>query len=358
MGKSVVFVLSSLNDPHFQKRVKEFIGHGYSVFVYGFLREGQGVPVLDYKYTVLGTIRERDYFSRLALYFKSMYKLAKKYRGSVFFFSSLDIALFARLFIRGKYIYEVCDLTEMALNSKLLRNFLLAANKNTIRKSLITILTSQGFASFFNGLDESKYVVIPNRVSPECPKAIPRRPAKDGVLRIGFVGVVRFESVYHFVNACKGVSKTEIHIYGIFSEGDKWGGRIQCLIGDYDNIVYHGRFSNPVDLPSIYSNIDLVLCAYTPSPGVNYAEPNKLYESLYFNCPIIVSKGTYLGEKVDQLGIGYSIDSMNEESVLSFVNEFDHEDYNVKLNNCEMYPKSECIDCYDFFFDSLDGMAI
>ena len=42
--KEIVFILSSLNDPHYRKRVEEFMDHGYEVTVYGFKREGRELP--------------------------------------------------------------------------------------------------------------------------------------------------------------------------------------------------------------------------------------------------------------------------------------------------------------------------
>ena len=348
----IVFILSSLNDPHFRKRIEVFREHGYEVVVYGFLRDGQGIPKVDYDYHVLGIIKERHYLSRFLLYLRSMMKLKRKCEGSICFFSSLDIALFARIFIKSRYLYECCDLTELVINQKFIRHFLVRKNEQTINDSLLTIFTSQGFAEYFSQIDSNKYEIIPNKVSSLCPQPLPRSHSHK--LRIGFVGVIRFETTFHFVRACLGRQDVELHLYGIYSEGDPWSMKIRGLVDSVDNITYHGRFSNPMDLPSIYSGIDLLLCAYTPSPGVNYAEPNKLYEALYFSCPIIVSDGTYLGKKVREMGIGYVIDSMNESQITAFLDSLNEESYLEKLEKCRSYPQRECIDEYDFFFDHLE----
>ena len=52
----------------------------------------------------------------------------------------------------------------------------------------------------------------------------------------------------------------------------------------FPNVKLHGKFKNPSDLSVIYNKIDLnVICYDTTSINVRIAEPNKLYESIFFN---------------------------------------------------------------------------
>ena len=93
----------------------------------------------------------------------------------------------------------------------------------------------------------------------------------------------------------------------------------------YTNCFFHGEFKSPDDLPKIYDQIDVLLCTYdikTASP--RFAEPNKLYESIYFKTPIIVSSNTFIAEKVNRLGIGFDIDPYNNESVKAFIKTLDY----------------------------------
>lgn len=351
----IVFILSSLNDIHFRKRVEEFIRHGYDVEVYGFLREGHGVPMLPYKYHVLGTIRAKHYLSRVLIYLKSMFSLAKRKKDVIFFYSSLDIALFARIFIKSKYIYEICDLTETYLTNRIFRHILVSINESCIKASVITIFTSEGFANFFSDIPNDKYEIIPNKVSPDCPHRIKLAKKHDSsIIKIGFVGVIRFEAIYHFIKACCNRRNIEIHLFGLYREGNVWSTKIKELEETSSNILYHGKFSNPQDLPKIYSKIDLLLCTYTPSSqNVIYAEPNKLYEAMYFKCPIIVSDNTFIGEKVRNLDIGFSINAMNEHAICSFLDSLTYKMLKQKTQQCYLIPDSECLDIYDNFFNKL-----
>ena len=353
--KEFVFILSSLNDPHYRKRVEEFIEHGCRVHVYGFKRKGQALPELPYEPTVLGEIEERNYSARLNLYRYSIQSIAAECKDKIVFYSSLDVAIFGRIYIKSPYVYEVCDLTELTIGNRIIRNLLSCVNKRVIRKSLKTIVTSEGFIEYFGKGLSDKFFLIPNKVSPNIPSFVERDRNLRNVIRIGFVGVIRFETVYRFIKVCADYGKNiEAHLYGIYSEADEWAVRTRSIKAD--NIYYHGPFKNPGDLPKIYENIDILLCAYTPSLGVMYAEPNKLYESIYFRCPIIVSENVFLGTKVKRLGVGYTINSMDENSIAAFFKSLNDDDYQKKIEACKAISQQDCLNINKSFFEFINTL--
>lgn len=357
--KEIVFILSSLCDAHYRKRVEEFSENGYIVKVYGFKRYGQNLQNFPCEPVVLGEIPNRGYFSRLSLFNNSIKSIAKDCHGKLCFYSSLDIALFANLYIKSKYIYEVCDLTELVIGNRFLRSALTKLNERTIKKSLLTIFTSEGFFDFYHKIPREKCVLVPNKVSLHCPPpiAVNRTIAKGKKIRIGYVGVIRFKTIYNFIKVCseKGAD-FEIHLFGIYSNGDIFANKIKQIESSCANIYYHGPFTNPIDLPQIYSQIDLLLCTYTPSPSVIYAEPNKLYEAMYFKCPIIVNKHTFLGKKVEQLGIGYVIDAMCESEIESFIKTLNTKSYDEKVVACNKIDNRDCINTNAELFNSLEKL--
>lgn len=344
--KEIVFILSSLCDPHYRKRVEEFVENGYKVTVYGFARKNQVIEKFPCEPIILGITKNASYKDRIKLYYKSFKSIASNCRGKLCFYSSLDIAMIARPIIRAKYIYEICDLTELAIHNHIIRKTLVAINKLAIKNSALTIFTSEGFLDFYKNIPSNKYIVIPNKVSPNCPPfSIEDRTINPTEkIKIGFVGSIRYETTYNFVKVCaEHFPNVEIHLFGIYSEGCKFAAKTKTIAEKYDNVIYHGRFKNPDDLPAIYSQIDMVLSAYTPCPSVIYAEPNKLYEAIYFRCPIIVNKNTFLSKKVDRLNIGYSIDALDIDSIKSFINNLSADSYNSKRAQCSSIDQKECI---------------
>lgn len=127
----------------------------------------------------------------------------------------------------------------------------------------------------------------------------------------------------------------------------------------YNNVFYHGRFKNPNDLPKIYENIDILLCTYDYRiDNVRYAEPNKLYEAIYFRKPIIVSSNTFLSNKVSELNIGYHIDSLDKNSIVSFFNNLTSGSLRTKVNACSAIPREECIMNDTEFFEHIKMIAL
>lgn len=354
--KEIVFILSSLNDPHYRKRVEEFMDHGYEVTVYGFTRTGRELPASRYVPIVLGEIQNRSFKSRISILNSKIKSISGNCNGKLCFYSSLDIAMFASLHIRSPYIYEVCDLTELTIGNKIARTVLSRMNLHYIRKSVTTIITSEGFAEHFHQIDPGKFSLIPNKVSPSVPSYNGKRKSIDkNIIRIGFAGVIRFETIYRFVKACAEYGRNiELHLFGIYNDTDEWSLKIKDLEQSNDNIIYHGPFSNPDGLPDIYSGIDMVLCTYSPTLGVKYAEPNKLYEAIYFRCPIIVSENVFLGDKVNRLNVGYVINAMDENNIKSFLSGLNESDYNKKIRGCENIPQRDCLNINEDFFRSLE----
>jgi glycosyltransferase involved in cell wall biosynthesis len=123
---------------------------------------------------------------------------------------------------------------------------------------------------------------------------------------------------------------------------------------NYNNCHFHGAFFHPNDLPEIYAKTDLVLSTYdVENENVRFAEPNKIYESIYFRTPIIVSSGTYLAEKVNEIGIGYDIDAMKDEEIINFIQQLDNESINQRISNINCIDKIKAININDEFFERL-----
>lgn len=366
MGKTkFVFIVNSIQQQRCIKRIEEFIDNGYEVDVYGFSRS-KIIPTQPSKFSfnIIGEFENTlSYWKRLQIMFKAIRPIIRKYKGQnvVFYYFLLDVALICRSINPfQKYFYENSDLAHLNMPYPL-RSVFDFFDKNTMKHSLVTAVTSEGFLEYYYTKPyPSNIYLITNRINNSILTFpfIPKKESSNGKLRIGFVGVIRYETVYHFINVCtKYCDRVEIHLYGTYSSGDSFASKIKELEELNDNIVYHGTFSNPKDLCQIYSEIDLLLCAYTPKPGVIYAEPNKLYEAIYFRCPIIVNVDTFLGRKVKHMGIGYVINSMDEEEIASFLNNLNREDYKQKIMACGRIPQEDCLNINDSYFNYIRNLC-
>ena len=350
--KKIVFVLPALNDSHHINHVKEFIQRGYDVEVYGFERVDRPKMTYDYKVNVLGELANESYKNRIKLYLKEFRGLGKKYKNEdvLFFLSGLDLTMFFTLVNPSvKYIYEEFDLRHTYMP---MTGIWEKIDKRLIRRSTMTAFTSEGFIDYhFKGKCPTNVGLMENKLNPEILNYQAKKRVFDrDKLSIGFVGGPRYDSVYNFIDVfCRNFPQYEFHVFGgpILPQFEE--------LRKYSNCFLHGFFKNPVDLPDVYASIDLVLATYDIKyENVRYAEPNKIYESIYFETPIIVSSGTFLAKKVNRLGIGYDVDAMNEKQVIDFVNSITEDSLHEKKNNAKAIDKRKTLNINDEFFEKLE----
>ena len=348
-----IFIVPSVNDSHVRNRILEFIDKGNEVIVYGFDRNNRKKSSqLPYEIIVLGTLTDNSYKDRIQLYRKEFKRIGKKYNPKevIFFLCGLDIALFFHFVNpKFKYVYEECDLTHTYTKLKVPLEWM---DKWIIRRSILTVTTSEGFMRYhFKDHVPANVCLVENKLNPAILDYAVRqkKPFDKSNISIGFVGGPRFKSIYHFIDVfCRNYPQFNFHVFGgpIPAEFEP--------LRNYPNCVFHGFFKNPDDLPEIYSSIDVVLSTYDVEyDNVKYAEPNKLYESIYFETPIIVSSDTFLAEKVRRLGVGYDIDPLNEQSIVDFVKELSEEKVAICQSNAQKISKRDLISINDHLFEKL-----
>ena len=354
---NINIIMNSISDAHSNKRIKDFENQGFNINIFGFNR-GIGSPRRDDISIVGNFTNTTQYYKRILTYINGIRK-AFKLAGDkecIWFYQGLDTALFSIVFGKKcKYIYEECDLVHTNIKNRFLRNILERIDKYIIKKSYKTIVTSEGFLQYHYKDTKSipqKIVLLPNKLSKEV-RNYPfkeRRAFNPNNIRFAFVGGVRYNSLLSLAkHICRNFPNHEFHFYGYVSQTIN-----ESELPKGKNIYYHGSFNGPLDLPKIYSEVDVVVATYDiSSTNVKFAEPNKLYESIYFNCPIVVSKLTFLENKVKKLKIGYSVDVYNEDDVKKLVKDIESSYINIK-ESISKIPQDTAIDNYnikDLFYD-------
>ena len=361
MKPKIIFIINSIQQQRCIKRIEEFIAHGYDVEAYGFSRASV-IPTLpeNFKIEVLASFDNNvSYFKRFMIMYRALKPVFKKYKRQnvLYYYFLLDVALVCRLLCRKPYIYEESDLMQTYIPSSVIRGTLNYIDKRIIRHSLVTTMTSEGFAQFHYGNHYPDNIVfVPNKLNSKVLQ-LTYKPSELDIdhLRIGFVGGARYHTVVNFARTyAEHFPQHEFHFYGTILDQKQ---EFEQIIDTYPNVFYHGKFSNPADLPSIYQNIDLVLATYdTHFENVRYAEPNKLYEAAYFNTPIIVSAGTYLALKVAQWGIGYEIDALNSEQIILFFRNLTSESIRQRISFCSTIDRHMLINENPLLFEKLNSL--
>ena len=358
----VVFVLASDDNTNNIKRIEEFIEHGYDVEVYSFKRRETLNKSNSIRFDIIGNFsNDLPYYKRILIMIKGVKTVLNKTRKTncIYYLIRNDVALYFTLLSRRPYIFEEADMSHLSMSNHFLSVLIEKRIKRIIKNSIVSVFRSEGFVQYhFEGNPPKNVFVIPNRLHKSVLDIPPCSYKSIDIcnLKFGFVGGIRYESVFAFAKILlEYFPQHEFHFYGDFVSP-----KTELFfkpLKKYKNCFFHGKFKSPDDLPQIYSQIDLLLSTYDAYDiNVRYAEPNKLYESIFFNTPIIVSSNTFLSDKVRRLGIGYDINVFDKNKVLSFLNNLTIDSITDKINNTKKIPPKDCISINDSFFDMLSNL--
>lgn len=358
-NKRIVFIVNILRQARCIRRINDFIDKGYNVKVYAFDRQGDDRVLPGFNYTILGVNKSQEsYVKRLSMMRNKISSLIKEEgKECVYYIFSLDVAIATLLSLKKiKYFYEVSDLMELEQSNPIVSKSLIVINRFILKKSILNILTSEGFLDFYypQGADLHKNIVIPNKLNRKCLE-LPFPTAKsfnENNIMFSFTGAIRSQSLYQIIKTVGEMKKHEFHLYGIYADDE--ADLFKDLVQKYSNVYYHGPFKNPNDFPSIYSKVDIVICYYRTYENDIYLEPNKLYESIFYEKPIVVAKDTFLGNKVQSLNIGYVIKADTYSEIDNFINSITHDDYDAKVNVMRGIEKDKAIDDTSMLFEKIN----
>jgi len=356
MEKSLIVIITpSSTQPRFHKRISN-LSKLSDIVVFSFRRglyevnEFQpGVRVFD-----LGMIPNKNYLRRIFPFIRAVYILIRNlpngYRTIQFYAFSIDCLLIAKLAGIKVGFLEIGDLIFLLTSIKWLRLF----EKIILRLIKGLVLTSkeylnQYYKPLIHHRDKPSVFIIENKIPPSLhPYRIRNKPDISDMkapIIIGLVGFLRYEipinRLLKFVN--ENPKLVSLKVFG--------DGPFKSLIQQHisKGITFYGSFRNPIDLPEIYSKIDLNYVVYDNwFLNEKLAIPNKLYESAFFQVPLVCSTNTYLGRLTTKWGIGGTVR-------IDTQNHFNY-DLKTKINpnwinsahrNCNTIPDLELIDNHE-----------
>lgn len=346
----IVFILNSIQQQRCIKRIEEFISKGYEIEAYGFNRS-ETVPTkpVGFDIEIIGDIKtDMPTFQRIKVMHKAIKEVRNKHKGQdvIYYYFLLDVALASGMLRRNRFCYENSDLMYGYFPKKLQQLFK-KIDVFVTKRSLVTVFTSAGFVEYLFGKNcPDNVVVIPNRLN----KRILQLPYTEKSLDINhltftYVGALRQPATRIFVETLlKYFPQHEFHFHGMIHEKHK--SFYSNLASKYSQFHLGGTFSNPKDLPGIYEKCDILVSAMglESSPNIEYAEPNKFYEAIYFRKPIVVSANSYVGRKVKEMGIGYCVSDFTEEGIRAFISSITEESLEEIHRNLEKIPQEEAVD--------------
>jgi len=335
MKNSIVFIAPQLQQPRVIRRINTVYQAGIPIKVYGFDSGifSKNLQSISFPVTEIIQRDKKDpKIKKVTCFIKTLKRIKKENsKKDIFYIFSAEMGNFSWIFRNRRTIYEEADIFGAYFKKPLLRNFFKWIDKGTIRRSLLTVFTSEGFVDYTFGKEgrPDNVLVVPNKLNNRFFNAEKKAEVKTKTIDInhikfGFVGIIRYpNTIIRFAEVVgRHFPQHEFHFFGdpdVPSNVD--------VVKTMGNIHLHGPFVNPVELPEIYNSIDIVISCYdTTSWNVRVAEPNKLYEAVFFETPIVVSKGTFLEKQVERLNAGYAIKADDDNSIINFIKSIKYED--------------------------------
>ena len=350
---NIVFIALQLSQPRCIKRIQAIYESGFQFKVYGFDSGLYNESLKTLPFPVERIVKRDKTQGKLtkikSFIFHIKQILKENSKDDLYYFFGYEIASLAWLLGCKKYIYEEADVTAARVKNGFVRRLMLGLDRRIIKRSYRTVLTSGGFVSYIfpKGKPIGKFIMLPNKLSPYFDEEKKQMVQSSNIdvnhIRFGFIGLIRYPNT--IVRFAKVVGREfpqhEFHFWGDTEREDFIDDETKA----YGNVFFHGRFRNPDDLMGIYEQTDLsVVCYDTASGNVRIAEPNKIYESVFFETPIVVSSGTFLAERVRELGIGYDIDASKDHTIVEFIKSIDSLDLNAKVSNMKVIPWQDVVD--------------
>lgn len=225
-------------------------------------------------------------------------------------FDTILPGLFMKLFFRKKLIYDIFDwyIDSRGIAKGLFKNLVLLCEIVALKLSDVTIICEE----------ERRQQLC---CSPRCVWILPNIPHFDeqvspvynssSKIRLAYVGVFTsyrgLEKITKYVG--EHSDKFELTIGG-FGELE---GLIQTESEKNDNIHYVGSVPYEQGL-KIMGDADIICAIYeTTVPNHIYAAPNKYYEGLFLNKPILTTEGTLVGMKTEKYKTGFVVGEKIED---------------------------------------------
>lgn len=347
MIKKIICIFNSSHDSHCRHRVEDLREAGFAVEVYCHPRNGLTGPTeAEYPLYFLSDLTAERYAGRLMTYARELRAILRANRGEdcLYFLYGLDLALVFRLQAPcTPYIYEEADLMHLEAGLQRLRwlpALLEWLDRRLIRRARLTLTTSEGFIRYhFPKRPPQNICLTLNKADRQLLATEPAERRTDMEhLQLAFIGMLRYDTLYRFARVIgQRFPEHTFHFYGPETPAFE-------PLKAYPNILFHGPYRNPDDLPAIYGATDIVVATYdTAQPNVRYLDPNKLYEAVAMRTPLVVSQGTFLAERVAALGAGWAVNAGSDEEIAGFIQGLTARDMAICRQRLQAIPRTWAI---------------
>lgn len=333
MQKKILFVLSHNPNPRVIKKIDSLINKNDVTVIYWNrfkyntkFKVNKSVKLIEFSMKVPSKDAVRRFYALIKYYFlvKEVFNnLQPEFVHATNFDMLLILNRVLKKNIKTKVIYEIGDLGKYVFyeNEKFITRKIykkIASSEARIMNKRVDslILTSKHFWDHYysNFFSIKKTYIILNVPKKSLFKDYSKRQNIN--FNIGFIGSVRYyQNLINLIIATQGL-KPEINVL-IAGDGPDFN-KVKEYINNRNitNVTLYGPYNYEKEIVNLYNQIDLVYSVYDSSEkNVQLALPNRLYEAINCEIPIIASKKTKLSEFIEKEEIGVTVDSNNIEDL-------------------------------------------
>lgn len=359
----VLYILSHTPDNRYRKRFETLRDLSQFVVYWNKTGESQklvlpiGCESVDIKANQTNPLKRLPETARFA---EAAAKLVPLYDPKVLYVGNLDMLHIAYQYKQThpqvKVVYEIADLHRLIVDRQtgiksLVRSMLRAREAKDIGCVDLLVLTSMKFYDVYyrDLIDKDKVLFLPNMPILEAFRGYDPKKHPEG-FTVGFFGWIRYlDQLNLLIDAAE-----RAHVNVLFAGSDNSGDAFRKTCGMRDYVEYYGPYDYESEIASLYERVDCIYSVYDADLfNVRVALPNKLYESIYCEKPIIVAKNTYLAEQAARLGVGVAVDHKDMDELVSVLDELkDRGDaYQAITSRCKNEKKSISPKLFDEKFE-------
>ena len=255
---------------------------------------------------------------------------------------------------KAQLIYEIADLHRFLVDKqsspikKVIQIYLRKEDIRCCKKISLLIITSNKYYDMYfkSFVPEEKVLYFPNVPDLSAFELYRPHNGTDENFTVGFIGGIRYKHQCEILlEAAKSIDMPLL--FAGFENGEP---EIENKSKEYNKCTWTGGVDYKSEIAELYGKCDVIYSVYDADmANVRVALPNKVYEAVYCELPIIVAKNTYLSELVRQWGIGKAVDHKTADELTSVLQRMrdDREYYNTLARNCTKHKSEINLEIYN-----------
>ncbi len=318
------YVVHNLNDPAVERRCRMFTAGGAKIKLGGFARDqALRLQIREWEPLVLGQSRDAALVRRALDVVRMSFfptEVEQYFRSAdILVARNLEQLILAARIAQGRpLVYECLDIHRLLVGSGPTSRLVRGLEAQVLPKVDLLISSSPAFAEhhFDTRPLSAPTLLVENKVLWQEPDAAPLSapsPREDGVIRIGWFGMLRCKTTLTFMTrlANQGKGRIEIVIGGKPSPAELPD--FEECVGQVEHLTYIGPYSY-VELANLYGACDFAWTIDWFEEGLNssWLLPNRIYEALAFGAVPIGLRDIEIGRWLERHDVGLLVADADE----------------------------------------------